>query len=380
MSKPNLLTEIRNVRVERILDSKQNRFLTKPWVRRTLSIVAIISSYVVLASLLIPTPYIRSKTNQIYPDSDLIQGNWIYDLRDTAQGFGMLLAIWSFILLRISMRRVTLLPDQYLDELQITNRDWAFKTGYLVVRRIGLLVAAVFGFLAISFNSLVSMWLDYHTTKKTFNSIEKYISDLSAEDPFGFYFKAFLLLAFVAYSFPVILLAWREARFPESIPEVEETKEPNDKQSSSKFYFGVLKWILISFSLFASLYVSPKVFMTVGLLFYYGLITPMVYLVIPGSLFLFIWASVTAARGVIESRKSGSRSAEQKRWANITTGFLTITLLLGMVVGGAMLALVSGVANELRYSGLLPLALLAGFLMIPAQAASMAFYAKLESK
>jgi len=138
MKKPSIFAEIRNARVERILEAKQSRLLTSPWMRRTLSLVAIISSYAVMATLLIPTPYTISKTNRIYNDYEAIQGNWIYEVRDTTQGFAILLLIWSFFLLRISMRRVTLLPNEYLDELQITNRDWAFKSGYLVVRRIGL--------------------------------------------------------------------------------------------------------------------------------------------------------------------------------------------------------------------------------------------------
>ncbi len=82
MTKPSIFAEIRTARVERILDAKQSRVLTSPWMRRTLSLVAIISSYAVLATLLIPTPYKISKTNRIRPDYDLIDSNWLYDFRD----------------------------------------------------------------------------------------------------------------------------------------------------------------------------------------------------------------------------------------------------------------------------------------------------------
>ena len=132
MKKPSLITDLRNIRVERILEAKQSRVLTSPWMRRTLSLVAIVSSYAVLATLLIPTPYTISKTNRVYADYEAMKDNLLYEFRDITQGFALLFLVWSYILLRMSMRRVTLLPNEYLDEMQITNRDWAFKTGYLM--------------------------------------------------------------------------------------------------------------------------------------------------------------------------------------------------------------------------------------------------------
>jgi hypothetical protein len=126
------------------------------------------------------------------------------------------------------MRRVTLLPNEYLDELQITNRDWAFKTGYLVIRRIGFGVALLFAFLATVGNQFTGFSAGYGRIPTAFRTLERYISDLSTEDPFGFYFKAFLLLAFVAYSFPLILLAWREARFLKQFRKQGMTKRPKN--------------------------------------------------------------------------------------------------------------------------------------------------------
>lgn len=380
MSKQSIFTELRNARVERILAAKQSRILTAPWMRRTLSLVAIISSYVVLATLLIPTPYTISKTNRIYPDSALMDKNWIYDFRDTTQGLALLLLIWSFILLRISMRRVTLLPNEYLDELQITNRDWAFKTGYLVVRRIGLGVAIAFGLLAFVAPQLTGFSAGYGPTPQAFRAFERYFSDLSTEDPFGFYFKAFLLLAFVAYSFPLILLAWREARFPESVPEVAINKTLTAEERKAKFYFTTLKWMGYFVGACASLSISPAVFMTFGFL-YYILWLPLFYWVIPGSVVLFVWASITASKGALAARKGGFSSDLQKRWANLTSVFVTTTLFLGLVVGSMMFIALS---NMWRSPGpwlsfVLPTALLAGLLMIPAQAISMTYYAKLNN-
>lgn len=377
MSKQNIFTELRNARVERILDSKQNRVLTSPWMRRLLSLVAIVSSYVMMATLLIPTPYWISKNNRVYAASELIEKSWIYDARDTTQGITIFLLIWSFILLRISMRRVTLLPDQYLDELQITNRDWAFKTGYLVVRRIGFGVLILFAFLATVGNQMTRTLAGYSAGPKFFRALERYISDLSMEDPFGFYFKAFLLLTFVAYSFPLILLAWREARFPESIPEMNVTKELNIKQSNAKFYFAALRWIVLSISLYVSIFVSPKMFMGAGGFLYIPLIFLM-YLVVPGAILLYIWASVTVGRDLLEARKAPGSSLDQKRWTNITTAFFSVTQLLGLLVGSLIFSLFN--RDGIGQPWFLPTAVIAGLLMIPAQAITMTFYAKLESK
>ncbi len=380
MTKPNIFTELRNARVERILSTKQSRILTAPWTRRTLSIVAIVSSYVVMATLLIPTPYTISKTNRVYPDYDLMEKVWFYGFRDITQGIAIFLAIWSFIVLRMSMRRVTLLPDEYLDELQITNRNWAYRSGYLVVRRIGLAVTALFAFLATVGNQLTGFLAGYGATPKFFRSLERYFSDLSMEDPFGFYFKSFLLLTFVAYSFPVILLAWREARFPELVPQPQSTKELTEKEKTAKFYFAALKLILISIAIFGSFVLSPKLFVVAGGL-YFALIIPLLYLVIPGALLLFIWVSITVARDLIELRKTGYKSQEQKRWASIATAFLTVTLILGMAVGSSILGLFSGFASGIGYSSLVvPFAFIVGLLMIPTQAASVTFYAKLDGK
>ena len=382
MTKPSLLAEIRTARVERILQAKQSRVLTSPWMRRTLSLVAIISSYLVMASLLIPTPYTISKTNRIYADYDAMQGNWLFEFRDTTQGLALLLLIWSFILLRISMRRVTLLPNEYLDELQITNRDWAYKNGYLVVRRIGLGVTIFFAFLATFGNQMTSFSAGNGPVVKGWRAFERYLTDLSVVDPFSFYFKAFLLLTFVAYSFPIILLAWREARFPEAIPEIEEEKQNSPKEKTANFYFKAIKWIVVCLAFVLSLYVSPKAFMALSPLLSI-LLVPLFYWVIPGALVLFVWASITTSKGIILARKVGFASAEHKRWANISTGFLTVTLALGLFVGTS---LVVGIVGTSAYSSILSgfpillLAILAGLLMIPTQALSMIFYAKLKTK
>jgi hypothetical protein len=62
--------------------------------------------------------------------------------------------------------------------------------------------------------------------------------------------------------------------------------------------------------------------------------------------------------------------------------FLTITLVLGFVVGSMMFMAFTNMRPLGPEYGfiMLPAAFIAGLLMIPAQAISMAFYAKLEIK
>jgi hypothetical protein len=61
--------------------------------------------------------------------------------------------------------------------------------------------------------------------------------------------------------------------------------------------------------------------------------------------------------------------------------FLTITLVLGLVVGSLMFMTLTNMRPfGPEYGFALPAAFISGLLMIPAQALSMAFYAKLEIK
>ena len=96
---------------------------------------------------------------------------------------------------------------------------------------------------------------------------------------------------------------------------------------------------------------------------------------------LFVWASITTSKGIILARKVGFASAEHKRWANISTAFLTVTLALGLLVGTTLVTGVMNLVSEF-FPGIpiLLMAVLAGLLMIPAQALSMTFYAKLKTK
>jgi len=74
----------------------------------------------------------------------------------------------------------------------------------------------------------------------------------------------------------------------------------------------------------------------------YFLLIPVYYWAIPGALVLFVWASITTAKGIILAKRTGLASEQHRRWANFSTAFLTVTLALGLVVGTTLF---TGVLN-----------------------------------
>jgi hypothetical protein len=110
---------------------------------------------------------------------------------------------------------------------------------------------------------------------------------------------------------------------------------------------------------------------------FYLILVLFVYVVIPGALVLFAWASITTAKGIRAAKKIGLASEQHKRWANISTAFLTLTLFIGITVGTIMYIGLSKIPYGFPVLGY---ALMIGIFMIPNQAISMAFYAKLKTK
>jgi hypothetical protein len=112
------------------------------------------------------------------------------------------------------------LPDEYLDEREIANRDWAYRLGYLVVRRLGL--SLVLGI--VFFMGAMNVWADpspggmwngpdmdaqgFVYLREVANFIKSYFAFSALEHVL----QLLALLTFTAYSFPIILLAWREAK------------------------------------------------------------------------------------------------------------------------------------------------------------------------
>ncbi|MEY4418425.1 MAG: hypothetical protein RIQ88_863, partial [Actinomycetota bacterium] len=141
-----LFSTWRNARIERILSHPARGFIIKPRFRRFLCVMAVLFSYIYLAFLIIPRQ--DCLTSSCTPVENPTTQQWalliVVMIFYTLAFYAPAVMLASFLLLRRSMSRVTSLPDEYLDEREIANRDWAFKTGYLVVRRVGLALALLF--------------------------------------------------------------------------------------------------------------------------------------------------------------------------------------------------------------------------------------------
>jgi hypothetical protein len=141
--------------------------------------------------------------------------------------YSALVMLLSFGLLRQSVKRITSLPDEYLDEREIENRDWAYKLGYLVVRRVGLVVVLALGGLSLYFylfsHTQGELGVAFQTAAFSANEFKDTVNDFVkvyfAVDPMFALFVLLGLLTFTAYSFPVILLAWRESKFPQTLEQ-----------------------------------------------------------------------------------------------------------------------------------------------------------------
>jgi hypothetical protein len=156
-------------------------------------------------------------------------------------------------------------------------------------------------------------------------------------------------------------------------------KEANlsEPAETARFYFSWIRYLIALIVILALLWVVPKndiitaVLITVGILF--------LFLAVPFSLLQYIWVSVETASYLKQAKKAGIATREQKRVWNLTLIFLAITHALGVIVATLMIL---GFANMKLPAGIgiMAVVLIAGVLMIPAQALSMAFCAKLEVK
>jgi hypothetical protein len=255
-------------RIDHLLNWPTSRFLSNPWVKRFLAATAVISSWMFLILL---TPGLFRGFDSPVPYL-LLSG---------------IIMISSFMLLRQSVRRITSLPDDYLDEREIENRDWAYRLGYLVVRRIGLFATAgliVFSIL-IKFGSY-SVTIDSITDfpdspfRGAYQEASDFIRAYFALTPLENILMIMILLTYVAYSFPVILLAWREAKMQPVVQPL--TSWQDTLRRYSKGYFSRLiriVWLL-----------PISLFLVIGHLqdFWFNLILlTQVYV-----LYAFLWALV----------------------------------------------------------------------------------------
>lgn len=188
-------------RLTRIANWPSVRMLSPGWVKKLLVLAIVSSTWIFLYSI---TPGLTATLQ------DAVQLRF----------YSALVMLLSFGLLRQSVKRITSLPDEYLDEREIENRDWAYKLGYLVVRRVGLAVVLALGGLSLVFflfaRSQGELGVLFQTAAFSANDFKNVANDFVktyfAIDPLFALFVLLGLLTFTAYSFPVILLGWRESK------------------------------------------------------------------------------------------------------------------------------------------------------------------------
>jgi hypothetical protein len=284
--------------------------------------------------------------------------------------FSPVILLTCLLLLRSSMRRITSLPDEYLDELEIVNRDWAFKTGYLVIRRVGLVLTV------IGFTTLFTL---YATTPRTWewpspkhplqgveDALASYFGGLTQGGSLAFYFQVVALLTYVAYAFPIILLAWRESKFNEPLPKIENQA----LKEAPVFAKAYLKRVLIVVSGFLA---SICIGAFVPYAFLNGLAIMAIILTAWFGLYVYIWSSIKTVE-IIKSIKA------KTSLSTLALTFFVITQFLGFALATFFVLITFVIHRQWNgYSSLNPIVviLILGILMIPAQAISVSFASKL---
>lgn len=221
-------------RIDHILNWPSSRVLVNRWAKRVLAVLTVASSWSYLL-LFIPGMFPSMSSKLPY---QLLSG---------------LLMLSSFMLLRQSVMRITSLPDEYLDEREIENRDWAYRLGYLVVRRIGLFATlALIGFAIFVKLGSLEITVDNVTkvpgspSSHLYQDASDFIRTFFVLTPLENILMIMVLLTFVAYSFPVILLAWRESN---AVPLVQPLTDWKDSlRRYSKGYFARLLrivWVVL---------------------------------------------------------------------------------------------------------------------------------------
>jgi hypothetical protein len=391
---------MRNARIERILSTPPSGIMISSGFRRFLSITAVVVSYLYLATLLVPMQGVWAA---IYVDE---QPASIADLNGAQLGLLVLAAVLSyikfygpaillvaFLLLRRSMRRVTSLPDEYLDEREMANRDWAFRTGYLVIRRVGLALAAVFFFVnALGYSPVSGEFSKKEDTVIAVKAFNEYLISLTSAntDPeLGltpnnaviFYAHIIALLAYVAYSFPLILLAWREAKAKDVSPK--PVRQPVIKKAKT-FASDYFRRVFILLALITSLVVIQIVGILLvpalgnWMIFTGGLIYSFIGIVAFG-LYIYVWASINTASALLQARKNRYNQGSNAPASIGAVAFFTLTQALGIsvavnIVLGVTLPQVPGAAITP-----IGVAMLLGLAMIPVQVLSVIFIRNLET-
>jgi len=373
--KDNLIASMRRSRIERILSNPPRGVLISGAFRRLLCIVAVLFSYIYFAFMLIPRSDCVKNHCEIITNPTLAQ---IWFL--IAYGIFALLALWalpimigSFFLLRRSMRRVTSLPDEYLDEREIANRDWAFRTGYLVVRRIGLGAAVLLAILsAIGFYPGPG-WASGKSQSVLFvEQINAYVVSLVANNPVAFFAQLFAVLTYVAYSFPLILLAWRESKV-EQLEPIQPIKPIQPINVSTTKRINLARTYFVKVALFLAVLIVGVAIQFLGVLLpslgTWLIFSPALFYLIFAwagyGVYVFIWASRNSLKFLKQQKSLGNRSTE----ATLAWLFFVVTQALGIALLATFVCLTSLAQT---HTGVDWIGLIFGisFSMIPTQALS----------
>ena len=381
MKTPKLfLANMNKAKIERLLNTPPSGFWISKGYRRTLCVVSVVFSYYYLITLLLPVSIsemlqnpLRAADGVLYLDKLDATEKFIYELANVLTGIGTfspLILLTCLLLLRSSMRRITSLPDEYLDELEIVNRDWAFKTGYLVIRRVGLALTVIgFTTLFILFVTRPRTWewpSPEHPLQGVEDVLASYFDGLTAGGSFVFYFQVIALLTYVAYAFPIILLAWRESKFNEPLPIIENQVF----KEAPVFAKAYLKRVLIVVGGFVAS-------ICIGWFVPYALMNGLAFMAIILTtwfgLYVYIWSSVKTGEILKAVKFKTSTSTMATTFFVITQllgiSLLTIMVLITFVIPGQW----NGNSGQINPLGVI---LLLGLLMIPAQALSVGFASK----
>lgn len=318
-------------RIEHILSAPPSILLSKPWVKRALSVIAVVSSYLALAALIIAPPL---------ADKDHYAADYL-PLLILANYLPWIMLI-SFLLLRRSTRRITSLPDEYLDEREIADRDWAFRMGYVVIRRVGLAITAlVLAGVVFQYLFPYTTWGWSSTAEPSFISkatlaVNEFLIDSFAHAPIYVLSGYIVLLTYVAYSFPVILLAWRDAASARSL---EQPVDDSETWAATILYYaksykkrivwvlGVLGYVVLLLVLQPLLWIVQATPITVFLMLGYIIVIPASFY----ALYVYFWALVAQTRIVKLLAKPGL--PEQASFARSTQlVLLIIASLVGVLV------------------------------------------------
>jgi hypothetical protein len=373
--KENLIASMRRSRIESILGNPPRGVLISGAFRRLLCRAAVLFSYVYFAFMLIPRTDCEKSHCEVITNPTLAH-IWLliaYGIFATLSFLALPIMVVSFFLLRRSMRRVTSLPDEYLDEREIANRDWAFRTGYLVVRRIGLGSAVALAILSVIGFYQGAGWANSKSQAVLFvDQLNGYVVSLVSNNAVAFFAQLIALLTYVAYSFPLILLAWRESKIeqPEAVKPIQPinvtTPEPinlarNYFVKVSVFVAVLILGVAIQFlgvllpSLGTWLIFSPALFYLIFAWAGYGV-------------YVYIWASRNSLKFLKQQKSLGNSSTE----VGLAWSSFALTQALGIALLSAFVALVS-LAQQHTNVDWLGLIFGIAFSMIPAQVLSFIF-------